>query len=203
MQDNLETEIKFRLRNKKHAEELAGRLERTITSEMVLEKNRLFDTAEGTLKKKRWVLRLRSVLEINEKESLLGGGRFYLTLKTPTEKDVTRNEYETILGKSYRDFHTFVRILEHLGFQEVFLYEKLRKDFKVSGVLVSIAEVPLLGHWIEFEGEEQDIFSFASSLGFKRTEALTKSFRTLWEEAASRGDVPSFTHVTFSRKRRK
>ncbi len=202
--ENLETEVKFRLRDRTHAEEVVRFFEKITVPEYTFEKNLLFDTSGETLRKQGKIFRLRSSLGIDREQGLMKeGGKFELTVKSPTARDDTRNEFNVSLGIGHKDLPRIVRLLSLLGFEEVFFYEKLREDREISGVTVTVAELPLLGHWVEFEGGRVQIYRYAALLGFKRGDAITKDFRTLWEEHALTHNLPCYTRLTFSRKRRR
>ena len=198
-----EEEVKFRFKDIAHSQEIFRMLcYHYGTPVITLEKNRLFDTPQGELRSKGWILRLRSVLTFDMARNVRDCMRFILTVKKPTNRKSVRWEEEMDVGQTTNDVRRVISRLGKLGFTKVFFYEKLRSDFRIGGLVVTLAELPLLGYWLEIEGKEREISACARLLGFKRKDAITSDFRTLWEEFARANNLPAFKKLTFPRKRR-
>ena len=71
-----------------------------------------------------------------------------------------REELETVVG----DGDVVLRVLEELGLQVWFRYEKYREEFAHEDVIVAIDETPV-GVFVEIEGSEAGIASMAQTLG--------------------------------------
>lgn len=203
MKRTREEEVKFLLKDVTHSQEIFRILcSRGSPPVITLEKNQLFDTPQGTLRSRGWTLRLRSALAFDAAKNLWDGMRFTLTIKKPTHRRDTRWEEEMDLGETPGDVQGVVALMKQLGFRQVFFYEKLRSDFRLGAVLVTIAQVPLLGYWLEIEGKGKMIRACARMLGFKKCDEITSDFRTLWEEVEKANNLPVLKKLTFSRKRR-
>jgi len=92
-----------------------------------------------------------------------------------------RQELETEVGNA----ETLLRILEQLGLETRFRYEKYRSTFKPTRpnskreVLVTIDETPI-GSFLEIEGNPKMIEWVASKLGFSPEQYITKSYTELF-----------------------
>ena len=187
---NLETEIKLRLGSVAGARRLLGRLGFSIVKRRVLEINTIFDTAAGSLRRGRNVLRLRQA-----------GGRHTLTFKGPpvSRKYKSREELESEVG----DPATLRAILERLGYTPLFRYEKYRTEYarpdKAGAVMLD--ETPI-GAFLELEGGPRWIDSTARALGFSPDSYIVASDGKLYlEHCQSRGIEP--TNMVFNRAGRR
>lgn len=158
-----EIEVKIRIGEAKAAREKVLGLGAVVHRERHLEKNVLFDFAEGTLRAAGRALRLRSA-----------GRRATLTFKGEPRKSRSfkvREEFET----QVRDPRQARKILRALGFREAFAYEKRRTVFRKARLTVALDETAA-GNFLELEGERHEIVRFAKALGFKRTDFITASY---------------------------
>ncbi|MCP5111492.1 MAG: class IV adenylate cyclase, partial [bacterium] len=130
----------------------------------------------GALRRKHQLLRVRQV-----------GNRTILTFKgTPvTGKHKDREELETELANA----GTFTRILNRLGMEPTFLYEKYRTEYARPDSKTGIAtldETPI-GTFIELEGPPEWIDRIAAEMGFNEQDYLTASYARLYYEQAVEG----------------
>jgi len=185
---NNETEIKLVA----HDAAAAGRLLRKagfrVTRRRVFEANTVFDTADRGLRQASLLLRLREA-----------GGMATLTFKGPPllARHKTREELEATLSSA----GTCGLILERLGYQPVFRYEKYRTEFRAPGSsgLATLDETPI-GVYVELEGSPRWIDGTARRLGFRERDYITESYGRLyldWCEA--RGLPPS--NMVFGKRR--
>lgn len=123
------------------------------------------------------------------------GGAATLTWKGPPAagplKD--REEIETTAGEAA----ALARILERLGFQPVFRYEKFRTAFAGpdGGGEAVLDETPI-GCFLELEGPPEWIGKNAQALGFTADEYITDSYAALYfKDCARRGVEPG--HMVF------
>jgi adenylate cyclase, class 2 len=131
-----------------------------------LQEDCLLDTSDGLLHKRRCVLRLR-----------MESGKSLLTFKGPVQPSPMkmREECETVVGDGY----VLLRVLEEVGFQVWFRYQKYREEFINGDVIVAVDETPV-GTFIEIEGTEQGIASMAHALARSSVDYLLDSYRTLF-----------------------
>ncbi len=176
--DPLEIEVKLPLSD---AAEFQRRLE-SIGLECVQpasqEVNLRFDQADGVLSRRHQVLRLR-------KE----GGRNTLTYKGHLLNSgpiAVREEIET----DVTDFQSMQRILECLGYEIIFVYEKIRAVYRLKDVLLMVDHTPI-GDFLEIEGPDEAAIRSASDLLNMDWESGTdKSYTVLFQEWAASSHYP-------------
>ena len=86
-----------------------------------------------------------------------------------------REEIETAIG----DADTFVLLLERLGFQIWFQYEKYREEYAGDDVIVAVDETPV-GTFVELEGGEAAIEAWTVALGRSPDDYVLDSYRGLF-----------------------
>jgi adenylate cyclase class 2 len=182
----VETEIKLRLPDGAvHARELLEHLGFTELSPRQLEVDQVFDLPGQTLRRSGRLLRLRH-----------RGGQWTLTYKGPAGpgRHKSRDETETDIAEGA----AFEAILEALGYERTFRYEKYRTKFiaadkKGSGI-VTLDETPI-GSFLELEGPAYWIDETAAHLGFGQEQYITSSYATLYQEhlSASAGGPVNMT----------
>jgi|SRR5271157_592651 len=177
-----ETEVKFYVRDLPRIEtrlrELGSSLLRTRTFEI----NLRFDTEDKRLQRAAQVLRLRR------------DAKAWLTYKGRGQvKDgvITRQELETEVD----NFETAHQLLEALGFEVVFIYEKYRTVFSYEGNRVMLDELPY-GCFVEIEGDPSGIRSVAEQLHLNWQQAIPASYHALFERSAQILKLP-FRDLTF------
>jgi len=151
----IEIEAKWRADERDH-ERIRTALRRAGASRIgtVREVNTIFDSANGVLRSRGHVLRLR----------LLDDGDSVLTLKGPaTYREGIKTREETELHLTDRD--AMLRILSGLGFSPVLEYEKARESWNWDGVLVELDTLDF-GRFVEIEGTEDQIRRTADLLRF-------------------------------------
>jgi adenylate cyclase class 2 len=142
------------------------------------ETNIRFEDAVRSLGACGVVLRLRRA-EACEGDAAQPGVRQILTYKEPSaEHDPNfriRRELEVEVG----DIGTVQQILERLGFEPSWIYEKRRETFHIEGAEVVIDETPL-GWFMEIEGAREQIRRAAGALGLDMADAITLSYAQLF-----------------------
>jgi adenylate cyclase class 2 len=128
-----------------------------------------------------------------------GGSKFVITWKGPVEPGPhkSRPELETSVGS----LESMQQILERLGYQPVFRYEKFRAEFRDttedhSGGVLTIDETPI-GNFLELEGAAEWIDRKASQLGFTPQDYILESYGKLYLGHCERRGVQP-THMTFA-----
>jgi adenylate cyclase class 2 len=100
-------------------------------------------------------------------------------------------------------------ILEQLGLQVVFRYEKFRTSYRLRkpgrrySVDLSVDETPI-GNYLEIEGREADIHRVAGELGFDKDAFIKESYLALFAKSRLRRSQPHmmFPTVVNARTRR-
>lgn len=130
------------------------------------EDNWIFDKG-GELGKRGMMLRLR-----------IDGHGAQITLKGPTEWEETlkiRTELQTRL----EDAEQMRTILDFLGYRVVRRYQKMREEWRLGAVTISLDHTPI-GDFVEFEG--QDAEKLARRCGFAPDAAEVRTYLQLYED---------------------
>ena len=176
-QQQQETEVKIRIESVAKAEELLRREGFRVISERAHEFNWVFDTPDATLRRNGCLLRLRSTR-----------GQSTLTYKGPATagKHKSREELEVAVS----DGAIFCKILEKIGLQVTFRYEKYRAEYARPNEpgLVTVDDTPI-GVFLELEGPGFWIDETAARLGYKETDYITDSYGKLYAEYCQRQDA--------------
>jgi adenylate cyclase class 2 len=169
----IETEIKLSLPDPSGFRRRLVALGAELAVARHFEDNLVLDFPGGVLKGRGCVVRLRRA-----------GGRSILTYKGPARAQgpfKSREEIETTVA----DGAAALVILERLGLETWFRYQKFREEYRVdlpgfvSGTLhVAVDETPV-GAYAELEGTEEGIRELAGALGFSETDFLRESYYTL------------------------
>ena len=128
----------------------------------------LLDTRDAALRARGSVLRVR-----------IESGHSLITFKGPVrpgDKKV-REELETVVGNG----PLTVTILEELGFQPWFRYQKYREEFSIADVIIAVDETPV-GTFVELEGGDRGITETAEALVYGPGDYLLDSYRGLFCE---------------------
>ncbi len=152
-----------------------GRLGASVKAPRQEEKNRLYDFADGRLRATGATLRLRAY-----------GPQSTLTFKGAVQEDPRfkkRPEFETDVG----DPAALEKILELVGFEAAFRYDKVREILHWSGLEAGDVEVCLdetpVGRFVEIEGEAAAIEEALYILGWSGRESVRRSYADLYREA--------------------
>ena len=166
---NREIEIKLRVPDAVRARRLLRASGFRVSRPRVFESNTIFDTAEQSLRTSGQMLRVRHVK-----------GAAKLTYKGPIipGRHKSREELEIDAGNP----HVLTAILEKLGLQRVFRYEKFRTEFRRdAGGVATLDETPI-GAFLELEGSPRWIDRTARRLGFTEQDYVTASYGALYFE---------------------
>jgi adenylate cyclase class 2 len=177
-----EIEVKFYVRK---LESLPARVLQAggqLLAPRTYEYNLRFDTTDRSLENSGRLLRLR-------REQ-----RCYLTYKADTHVEngaLRQREIELEVG----DFDICLRLIQGLGYEIVFIYEKYRTTYACGGCRVMLDELPL-GQFVEIEGDRPEIEELAGKLGLKWQCAIPRSYHALFEDMR-RGAQESVRDLTF------
>ena len=179
-----ETEIKLAAPDVAAARRLLRRAGFRVARRRVFEANTVFDTAERGLRQANLLLRVRQT-----------PGADSFTFKGPplAAKHKTREELEVTLSSAA----TCGLILQRLGYQPAFRYEKYRTEFRLPGTsgVATLDETPI-GTYLELEGSPRWIDRMARRLGFAERDYITASYGRLYLDwCAARQATPG--HMVF------
>ncbi|HPR62599.1 MAG TPA: class IV adenylate cyclase [Thermoanaerobaculia bacterium] len=172
----LESEVKFSVNN---AVKLRLTLEAqgaSLHRERNFEDNILFDDAEGKLVSRDMVLRLRRC-----------GNRVTVTVKShPRVEEGMKLREE--LEVSVNDFDEMLNILQSLGYQPSFRYQKYRTEWIFDELTLCLDETPI-GTFLEIEGPSEQVYAAAGRLGLDTRTAVTLSYVALFRLTQKTGDM--------------
>jgi adenylate cyclase class 2 len=176
MASTLEREVKLRFESPAEARATVLAAGATPVRGRRLQEDCLLDTPGGFLRDHRSSLRIR-----------MESGRALLTFKGPVQPSIVkvREELETVVS----DGPVLLQILEALGFEVWFRYEKYREEFALDDVIVAIDETPV-GTFVEIEGSDRGITATADALGRGPSDYLLDSYRSLFAHHCEQHGVP-------------
>jgi len=168
MTEKLEQEVKFRLPSWEDGIRRIEAAGGASTQPRHFESNQLFDYSDSRIGKRDSALRLRFVSD-----------EAWLTYKGPNHgsgKIKQRRESETFLG----DGRAMEAILESLGVEVRFRYEKYRASYLLTEAEVSCDETPI-GAFLEIEGTPETIALVAGRLSLDMKDAMNLSYPRLYQ----------------------
>ena len=179
-----ETEIKLRIADVPAMRKQLRKFGFVPIHRRALEDNVLYDTPDRKLRQVRSLIRLRHY-----------GARWVLTYKDTPDPDQhfkSRVELETEIQEP----QAIRSILEVLGLQPVFRYQKYRAHYRQldpgpgrPGGEVALDETPV-GNFLELEGSRAWIDRVARQLGYSRSDYTTSSYGALYREDCRKRGVP-------------
>jgi adenylate cyclase, class 2 len=140
-----------------------------LSAPRVYEYNVRYENEDKTLASRNVVLRLRQ------------DTRARLTYKEPPPQrgdDDIPDRFEAEVEVS--DFDAMETILNKLGFTTSMVYEKYRTTYKMDDVEIVLDELPY-GHFVEIEGEADDIRKAVEQLELKDAPRLRANYISLFE----------------------
>jgi adenylate cyclase, class 2 len=172
----LEREIKLRFASPEEARAAVIATGATPVRGRRLQEDCLVDTIDEMLRGRRSALRVR-----------VESGKSLITFKGPVQPAAIkmRDELETVVG----DGPLVLTILESLGFQVWFRYQKYREEFAIDDVIVAVDETPV-GTFVEIEGGARGITQMAAALGREPKDYLLDSYRGLYSEHCRERGLP-------------
>jgi adenylate cyclase class 2 len=164
-----ETEIKLAAPDAAAGRDILRRAGFHISRRKVFESNTVFDTPRRTLRAAGSLLRVRTA-----------GRVVTLTYKGPSaagSRHKSREELEVELS----DAHAAAAIVERLGFEPVFRYEKYRTEYcQTAGRGMAMLDETPVGVYLELEGPARWIDRTARQLGCAESEYITASYAALY-----------------------
>jgi len=157
----------------------------------VFEQNTLYDTPDAGLRRRGWLLRLRT--ETPAPSRLIPGGRRSAAITSKMPPPVaSASRYKERLEREWPIAHPrrWPRLLRSLGFRPSFRYEKYRSRFRLPGLELDLDETPI-GVFLELEGAPAKIDRVTCSLGYAPRDYLRATYGDLWAaHARRRGHSP-------------
>ena len=181
----IEREIKLSFPSTASAREAVSSLGASSVRARRLQNDKLLDWPDGRLQKRQCVLRVRE--DINSA---------WLTFKGPPKisEVKAREEFETLIDNAA----LLLIILERLGLNVWFHYQKYREEFEHNDVIIAIDETPI-GTFLELEGNESNILETVQAMGRTREEYVLDSYRSLFVKNRSKRNL-NIKHMLFITK---
>lgn len=184
---NKEIEVKFRVQDLDSVKSKLSSLGLNSDGEK-LQKSIAFDNKILGVRDKNQLVRLR------EEDKVI------LTFKDKKEshKDLAvREEIEV----TFDDFDKMKLILERLGFEEFFIYEKYRETFKGDGFEIVIDRVPFIRYYMEIEANEEKIYELIKKLELDMKDSTTSNYRVIFEDFCKKNNL-DIKNMTFEEEKR-
>ncbi len=179
-----ETEVKIAVPDLAAVESRLQTLGAEQLAPRVFERNVRYEDAVGSLSPAGKVLRLRM------------DTRARLTFKAERDATNTAVNIREELEVEVSDFDTADLILNRLGFQSAWTYEKYRTTYRFGGCEVDLDELPY-GTFVEIEGEETAIRAALEALQLANRVNIPASYSTLFFTLKARLGV-AFNDLTFA-----
>jgi adenylate cyclase class 2 len=161
-----ETEIKLPLTDVSSGRRALLEAGFRLVKRRLFEQNVVFDTPGKHLKKRASLLRIRRA-----------GKASLLTFKGPPLPGPHKSREE--LEISFAGSEALSSILERLGYQPVWRYEKFRSEYRKGPGIATLDETPI-GAFLELEGPPKWIDRSARQLGFTAADYIQASYAKLY-----------------------
>ena len=165
--EQLEIEVKFYLPDVESMQQRILALG-AESKDRVFENNVRYEDENKTLVRKKSLLRLRR------------DAKTKLTFKSSPETASTEFKVFNELEVEVSDFNTMNRILENLGFHPEQIYEKWRETLILGQTGFYLDTMPY-GAFLEIEGDEKDIRTYAASLGLDWQKRILLNYLEIFE----------------------
>ena len=167
----------------------------------VFERNLVLDNAQGNLKQKGLLLRVRTTGKGRKAAEAL------CTFKGPAGETRTRHKIRIEREFNAGNSDECLAVFAGIGFHPAFRYDKFRTKFSrrargagKQGHIV-LDETPI-GVFLELEGPAAWIDRTAKDLGFSRNDYITMSYARLWEKWREEHSITAGDMVFDSRRQR-
>jgi adenylate cyclase class 2 len=186
----IETESKFPVDDFSRVESNLRR-HGTLAVPWHFERNQVFDSPQGELRSRGFLLRLRNALTTT------------LTVKRPLAQHTRLPGLKQLeeIECAVHDSHAMESILQALGYQEILVYEKFRSQWKVQKTTVCL-DLLCFGTFVEIEGTGSDIPATATLVGLDPQTAISANYHTLFHQYLTRQNLPITNSFVFSRQKR-
>jgi adenylate cyclase class 2 len=182
----IETEIKLHVPDLAAMEARLNAAGAELAAPRVFEANVRYDDADGRLRARNIVLRLRqdTRVRLTYKEDLASADG--------SSDSHSRFEAEVEIS----DFDAMATILDRLGYRPALRYEKYRTTYHLAGAEVVLDELPM-GNFMEIEGEPAAIQQAIALLDIGHLPRMPASYVEVFERLRRALHLP-FTDLTFA-----
>lgn len=164
----VENEVKLRAGDPESARRRITALGYDVLHPRVHEINVVCDSAGHAMRRKRSLLRVRTAGDVTT-----------ITFKGPPQSGPYKTREEIEFTASSAD--SVLTVLDRLGFEPVFRYEKYRTEFAKAGEpgIITLDETPM-GCFLELEGPAEWLDTTARLLGCAPGDYIIESYGSLW-----------------------
>ena len=169
-----EIEVKLRVSDLDIVRKRLGELGAECSSSG-LEDNYLFDDDEGSLRYEDKLIRLRQY-----------AGGSIVTFKGARESRQSGVKIRPEVDTAVESLDAMRRILEGLGLECVWRYEKMREIWRYGASEVVLDDIPFIGSFVEIEGADECTVSTAmAELGFDKSDVVRETYFELFAKYLS------------------
>ncbi len=141
----------------------------------IVQRDYYLDDAKASLTRTDRCLRLREEFTARSSKAILA-------YKGEREKGKFKKRLE--VQTEISDAQSVRKMLAAIGYSEILVYEKKRQLWVYGGCEICLDELPLLGNFIEIEGDsEKRIAKVQKELGLSALPHIKESYATLMEQA--------------------
>ena len=176
----IETEVKISVDSFKKIKEKLSKMNAEHLA-TVSERNVLYDTPSGDLKKEDVTLRLRY-----EKDTGKGDVTVTFTVKGHKINDSLKKRCE--FEVDILDQERMEDAIKAIGFVSSRIYEKVREKWLMDNVKICLDELPF-GLYVEIEGDREDILRIAEALGFKDSQLTSQTYFEIAKDKGIETDI--------------
>jgi adenylate cyclase class 2 len=172
-----ETEAKLKVESHLRLAERLAELGAEFLGEQI-QTDYYFDDADRTLTAGDKCLRVR--------RQLMGKtAKVLLTYKGPKEKHELKRRQEIEI--EIQDHESVENLLSALGYEQVLVFEKNRRLWRLADCEVALDELPLLGSFVEIEGPDaNEITEVQKRLGLEHLSHVPQSYASLVDDKLRR-----------------
>jgi predicted adenylyl cyclase CyaB len=149
----LEIELKLKLGSHDEVLQTLRALNATHTGEN-FETNIFFDRPDNSLRQADTGLRVRLTTPVENGKSTIKNPAALLTVKGPAQSTGLHSREACDLTCTPHD--QLIPLLQMLGFEQKFLFEKRRDSWKLADCLIELDTLPHFGHFLEIEGPSEE-----------------------------------------------
>jgi len=184
----MEIEAKMKLADPAEIEQTLRTLNAVYVGQ-IFENNTYLDTADAALRQTDTGLRIRIENQQGEKPKIK------VTYKGPRHPGQLKSRSEIELRVS--DAEKAFEIFKSLGYQPVLNFEKCRRRWEFDCCRVELDTLPLIGHYIEIEGpDDQAILAVREKLHMENVDLITESYIAILKKHLNDNQLDT-TYVTF------
>jgi adenylate cyclase, class 2 len=166
-----------------------------VSEGRVFERNTLYDTPGGDLRRSGRLLRLRTEAPAPARGLRGGSSKAVITSKVPALVRGSRYKEKLEREVQVRSAAKWPARLRALGFRPGFRYEKYRAAFRLASLHLDLDETPI-GEFLELEGRPGEIDRAARALGFSPRDYIRGTYWDLFQ-AWRRGRARFRKNMTF------